>query len=304
MKQQEWIHNVMDQLDPALVEEGCPAQKRRARPLRIALVAACACLVLVGGAFAAREILGVPMFTPVESSPVDGSAINGFTTVIQPPENGGEAAGDQTVGPFKLPVERYSQQLRDAAAALRPHTLGYKEFTSWDEAEKFLGIELLDNAVLDAAQPAGTHRIENGAHVMNAPFSVTYTAMEGVLTGAGVEAGYFLNWKDIYENGVLVCREPVRVRLMVQSYTKQSPIAGDEMFVTFAFPEDYVIAHEDYVTPGGLPVSIVCVSHPGGFADYYAQFVLNGSAVTVNAACGSDSRHALNTLKEILNGME
>lgn len=324
MKQTDWNHHILNEIDPALVESAAaPAKKHSLRPVRIAVAAACLCGLLVGGAFAAEAIWGVPVFTPMDTSPMTGEEFHGFTTVIEVPEEVEIPEGtkvnpleEQEInGVFKLPVDSFSQTVRDAAANLSARTLGQMSFNVWEKAEQFLGKDLMNNAVLADARP-GTVFYGDGNSVREAACLVQYTAMDGILTGASANSVWYLNYVDMPVDGltdpdggtIISSSVPVRVEVLVQSYTKHSPIAPDEMFVGLGFPKNYTFTPETYTTPSGLVVNIVAVNRPddyyGQTTEYYAQFAFNGNAVTVSSAFIPDSDHALATLKQVLDAFE
>lgn len=301
MNKNEWTHEIMNHIDPTLIEQAdTPVRRRLPSAGKIALIAACLCAVLVGGAFAAEAIWGIPLFKPIDTSPVTGEPANGFTTVIELPEEATPPQGSRINplqnpkinGVYKLWEDIYSQQLRDYAATLKTGTLGKKDFSTWDQAEEFIGIDLLNNPVL-----------EQGA--AGFPCSVTVTAMDGNLTAAMAETVYCLNYMDMAENEHYSNLIPVRMELFVQSYTVNSPIAPQEMFIAFGFPDGYTFRTETYTTPSGLTASIVEVRNTSGAViDYYAQFALNHNAVTLISTFLPDSDHALSTLKDVLDGFD
>lgn len=325
MKQADWNHNILNEIDPALVEcAAAPAKKHSLRPVRIAVAAACLCVALVGGAFAAEAIWGVPVFTPMDTSPMTGEEFNGFTTVIEVPEEVETPDGtkvnpleEQEInGVFKLPVESFSQRVQDAAANLAAKTLGQMNFNSWEKAEEFLGLDLMNNAVLADAEP-GLVFYGDGNSVREAICQVHYTAIDGILTGASANSVWFLNYVDMPVDGltdsdggtIISSSVPVRVEVLVQSYTKHSPIAPEDMFVGLGFPKNYTFTPETYTTPSGLVVNIVGVNYfdkTSGepITEYYAQFAFKGNAVTVSSAFLPDSDHALATLKQVLDAFE
>ena len=313
MKQADWTHSILNGIDPALVESAAaPAKRRALRPVRIAVAAACLCIALVGGAFAAEAVFGVPIFKPMDTSPVTGEPINGFTTVVEQPEGSDPAA---PVGVLKHPVEAFSPTAREAAAALPAGTPGQLNFNSWDKAEEFLGMDLMNNPVLAEAE-TGTVLYVDGTAVGETTCRVDYTAIDGILTAAGTNGVWYLNYVDLPAEGltnpdgsaILSSRVPVRVEVIVRSYTDHSPIARDNMFPGMGFPEEYTFTGETYTTPSGLAVNIVAVSSPdelyGQVTEYYAQFVLNGNAVTVSSTFIPDAGHAYSTLKQVLDAFE
>ena len=280
MNRTDWNHSIMNGIDPALVEAAAaPAAKRSLRPLRIAVAAACMCALLAGMAFAAETIFGIPIFRAVGTNPFTGEELNGFTTVT-----------DMT---SKQPAERFSPAVRELAAALEQDGTDTVTFGSWAGLEEYLGVDLMNNALLD----------QGGQDL-----TVTVMANDGELTGVKADGVYYLNYLEVERSdeadggyGMV----PVRMGLTVQSYTEYSRIAPEDMFMILAFPEDYTLTHETYTTPGGLVVSIVGAAHSdpvyGPTTTWYARFALNGNAVTLSAGCIPDPDHALATLKEVLD---
>ena len=113
MKQADWNHSILNNIDPALVEgASAPAGRRNFHPLRIVAAAACMCALLAGMALAAETIFGIPIFKPVETNPFTGEEFNGFTTVIDAPK------GTVSGGTYKQPVDSFSPAVRELAAAL------------------------------------------------------------------------------------------------------------------------------------------------------------------------------------------
>lgn len=319
MKKEHFLSAMNDIDDSYLLDARQPAatKKTAIRPLRIAIIAACLCVALLGGAFAAEAIFGIPIFTPMDASPVTGDPFNGFTTVIELPEETQQPTGTSINplknpdinGVFKLPVETYSQQVLNAAADLNG-TLGQMNFTSWEKAEAFLGIDLMDNPVLDRAEPGLIVYSTNPDQPnIETVCNVTFTAVDGILTSTRTEAVYFLNRVEKYDGDILLGSTPVRLGITIQSYTKHSPIAPNEMFLVLGFPEDWTFTPESYTTPSGLTASIVGVErfdNDLGYSvtTYYAQFALNGNAVTISTSFLEDSAHALSTLKEVLDAFQ
>ena len=288
MNQTDWNHNVMNGIDPALVEEASlPAGKRSFRPLRIAAAAACMCALLAGMALAAETIFGIPIFKPVTANPFTGEEVNGFTTVIDAPE------GAVSNGTFKQPVDRFSPTVRELAAALEQGTPDTLSFGTWAELEEYLGVDLLSNPML-----------ERGGQDL----TVTVSAKNGTLTAVKADGVYYLNYLEVENPDGGYGMTPVRMGLTVQSYTEHSLISPDDMFMILAFPENYTFTHENYTTPGGLAVSIVGAvrSDPvyGQTTTWYARFALDGNAVTLSAGCIPNPAHALSTLKEVLDAFQ
>lgn len=291
MKQADWNHSILNNIDPALVEgASAPAGRRNFHPLRIVAAAACMCALLAGMALAAETIFGIPIFKPVDTDPFTGEEFNGFTTVIDTP--GGTVSG----GTYKQPVDSFSPAVRELAAALEQDSTDTVRFNSWAALEEYLGVKLLTNSAL-----------EQGGQ----DFTVTVGAKDGTLTAVKADGVYYLNPLEVEPSDELGGGHgmvPVRTGLTVQSYTEHSLIAPEDMFMTLGFPEDYTFTHEAYTTPGGLAVSIVGTSYSdpvyGRITTYYARFALNGNAVTLSAGCITDPAHALSTLKDVLDAFQ
>lgn len=124
------IHTALDHLDPQLIQEAAqavPQKKTRLRPLLLA-----ACLVLL----IAIPVVGITGNLLVEH--YFGDAI---------PDN---LAGQDLDAFFqvhsaeKIPISALSQEALDTAAA-QAEKVGFYGFETWDEAEEFLGLNILDS---------------------------------------------------------------------------------------------------------------------------------------------------------------
>ena len=318
MTPEQILNGLQNVNDEYLLDAAAPVRCRKCglRSLRIAVAAACLCAALVGGALAAEAIWGVPVFKPMDTNPLTGEAWNGFSTVIGVPETAGTVENSDVNGVFKQPVESFGRTVRDAAANLPDNTAGQMSFTSWEKAEEFLGVDLMNNSVLAKAQP-GLVFYGDGNSVKEAVCQVDYTAVDGILIGTRASSVWYLNYVDLplpergedtEEDTAISGSVPVRVNVVVQSYTSRSPIAPGDMFLSLGFPDDYTLASDTYTTPSGLAVNVVAVSHHnevyGQTTEYYAQFALNGNAVTVSANCAPDADHALATLKQVLDAFQ
>jgi len=107
------------------LEQGKPA-KRKARPLRVVLIAACICLALVGGAFAG----GVLPHVRVAELFGDGYELN-FDGVI--------CWTSEEVGQQML----HDLQVSDGSVR--------REFGNWNELKEYVGLSLANHPLLDCA---------------------------------------------------------------------------------------------------------------------------------------------------------
>lgn len=106
----------------------------RRRPLRMAVIAAAACLALVGTAFAVTEWadLNVRIYKTSPFINKDGHSV--------------EFAVDF------YPLDSFNQELI-AMGAAEDLSQQYKYFDTWDEMQAFAGVEVVHNPVLDSAEP-------------------------------------------------------------------------------------------------------------------------------------------------------
>lgn len=141
----EQVFELMNAIPHDLVEEAdiqAPAKHRLPKIARAGLIAACLCLVLVGTG-AAAVATGWIRITGVTTNHVHRS--NG--EIISVAE-----VGIVVDGRAYIPWESFSQEAHDFSSS----ALGlpkYKGFDSWDELERFLGLDIFDNPVLDQAEP-------------------------------------------------------------------------------------------------------------------------------------------------------
>ena len=261
--------------------DGASRSRKTARriPVRTVLVAACVCLALVGGVLAAEMIFGIPVFRTLDTSPVTGESVNGFQVGLE--EREGEA--------IKQPTTVFSDAVLAAAAEGQNISM---EFVSWDEAEEYLGVELMDNSALEG----GWYYPDESNTRTQPPAKVSLFAIDGKLTAVRTEGVYLMNEVKV-EGGTA----PVRVGVSASLYTENSPIGAEDMFTAYAFPEGYTITTEEYVAESGLAAVIVVVEDTVGVTSYFAQFVWNGAAFTVDTRFGPDGAQALATLKQVLD---
>lgn len=304
MNRSDWNHMILNEIHPELVEEAAvPFRKRSFRPVRIAVAAACMCALLLGGAFAAEAIFGIPIFKSVGTNPLSGDPINGFQAIVEQPET--TTTNPITTGVFKLPDTAFSEKAHTLAAE-KGHGWVDLRLDSWQEAESLLGIDLISNPVLNNAVIGSVYYAESEtAPPEEYVCRLTLGAINGKLASSSAESVYFLNYVDQYEGGVRVSSTPVRMALTVNTYTENSMIAPEDIFTTYGFPENYTFTSEHYTASNGVTALLVGVSCPDSDpTSYYAFFAWKGSAVTLKADYAPDPTHALSTLKEVLDAFQ
>lgn len=234
----EDILNLMDRIDPALVEEAERLSPKKRRPrLRVAVIAACVCLALLGSAFAA-EVTGL------------GVRIANFFS-------GGETPGHYDVlldGVEGIPLDSLPE---DILAAIPMHPI--IDFPSVAEAGEALGTELTGFAPFEI----GATKAQMHISVNNSPVHDTYCAilpslsLEGTLDFIKVRAQYFTYLPysaRLPEN---------RIDFTVSAYvfTEQ----GSDLYNTLPFmqyTDRTKLELEIFTAPDGQEIPIISDTHP------------------------------------------
>ena len=261
-------------------------RKRISTLLRIAMVAACLCLLIPATVLAAGSIFSVSKVTVCERPmPVDG--LPGIGMDIQ----------YENIGNYELKdFPRHLQKLEEGEIVLH---------TSQEDVEKYLGLDLIENAVLSADD---THQVaafdESGKNYQ---------------TYCGVWDGQFLFAKvrSVYK------RNGIRFN-MTAIATVEHPTMDEKEYhntnITYFDENNREILSEQYVTQGGIPVLIVTVmedSHLSdnnrALVDYFACFAVNNISYKIELTgwffdsydlekFTSPEEKAIETLTEILDG--
>ena len=307
MNNPDRIHDIMDHIDPALLQQGDALAKRPiSRIGKAAIIAACLCALLIGGTFAAEYLAGEPVVKLIGTNPVTGEEQQGFYTIIEPAENASDAVETPTpshndptglvtsIGVPRLPVSLLSEQVQALAAGYTNYYLSYTtlDVDTWEDAEELLGLNLMDNYLLSIARKVSTtYRRE--ADDTRTPYPhcrASVYGAEGNVHGAEIKAQYMIDDVTLY----------VQARL----YTEYSRIATADMFGAYTFREEVDITTQPYASPNGLRTTIVTVTHPDGTARHFVQFAQNSAAFTIEAVSGLEGDHALATLREVLNAFQ
>lgn len=280
----EFSLEVMSHIDPALVEEVELLKPRRLTPrFRAAVLAACLCLALVGTGMAAvaNGWIRLSELTSRQINRRDGTMLS-IATV--------EVISDS--GRSYVPWERFSPRCRDF---LRPF-LGmpqYKGFDTWEELEAFLGLNIMDNPVLDQAKPAVHEntsslggRTETGSCF--AGFHGTVEEPERIFLSA------------VYQ---FETHDGVPLYLALSSTIQITPresedqIAGRSIYQSNG-EEAIELTSEDHVTPSGQE-TVIITSNMGDIETYIQ---VNGTVFRLDVHCGSEyTEEGLRTVKEVLD---
>lgn len=298
MMEKERIHEIVSGIDPALVEEADGAgrgnQKRLPRLARAGLIAACLCAALLGTAAA-----GVASGWIRISDAQYGNYRDGQLSIAHV-----EVAVD---GTSYIPLENFSQQSRDYANSFLSLPQ-YKGFDSWDEAEEFLGINIADNPVLDAATLLTQPPSSEYAVVSDLPgvgqsirgfdeptkCSVMFDGRTDSPSRIWLKTQY--QFGDIYKSDEGNFTLSVNVDIITQPTTLKERHGG----ITFRNCDEPVT--EEYTTPSGLQTVIVTAHRPEyDTTDCYVSFQLNGANFTIFSGCAGDSDWLVSEIKEILD---
>lgn len=271
----EQVQEMLNYIDPILVEEADrPLRRRMARPVRIGLIAACLCVVLVGAVTAASLIGGFHSLKFFEGLVFDEypegenyyeGLYNGYTV----------EGGMEFVALSDLPQETLD------TAAEHPASTVAVDVHSWAEAEEYFALELPDNAWLDG---------------------VTQTSFRTNLSSDSV-GPTVLECRTNYRDG------DVRLEVNVTAYTERMYHPDYEVFQSALFPEgtDFTVEERGY--DNGLSVLLTVAEFSpedelrGRYGErlYRAHFAVGGVWYWVDASCKEAPERALESLETLLN---
>ena len=293
MNHSDWPHAVLNELDSDLVEEASVPGHRRTFRLRPALIlAACLCLLLLGSALASDGFTAFPIFRVVEEHFRDGN--------LRAYRNGWEIR----VETRPIPLSAFSRQARtfprDGQATPINSTCAMQGFDSLAGAEEFLGLDLLDNPILDSAQPMKGFSIvqEDGSDLPVYALLTRLWSEEDALSSASVSAALQLTGDTM----------PETVLHMTISLRTEAADPANEVVTTSLNRPGTSYRTEEYTAPSGLMAVLVEVTEPWEDAtyrvDYIASFSHRGAAFRIQAYCPSDPESALTTLKQVLDAFQ
>lgn len=231
------IHDAMSCLDPRLIQEAATPDVRRKPRLRPVVLAACLILLIVLPVMAVTGNLLVEHYfgdsIPAHLAEQDLDAFFRATTVE------------------KVPVSTLSQEALDAAAAQSERT-GYYGFDTWEDAEAFLGLNILDREQI-GSEATVPMMDENGRTVLCAPCHLTlHNSADGVLYA--IALNYFFQTRD-----------GVSISLNANAVTDQNP---NDNHASLGVSDDASTvlsqSSEQYVTKSGLQTTIVVSQYSDG----------------------------------------
>lgn len=242
----EKMMDVMSRIDPALVEEADAGAIRNRRGwVRPAAVAACLCLLLAGTVLAVESGL-LAEFIRGDEGLGDYSDLVGY-----------EIAGQYHVTTARrVPVESFSQEVRELSDSLSMEDpVGFYGFSSWEAAEEFLGMDVMNNPLLDSARMS----------------LIAIGEDEGYGPG-GIRANSVVSIHKSSETGELICVRVTgnynvdnrgNVAVTATLVTDRNPYEeGGGTNILYSAEQMENLEFQEYVTASGTAASIVCDTNP------------------------------------------
>lgn len=266
------FQGVTDVGDDLIEEAGTARKRKKMTPWRGAAIAACLCLALVGTAAAAR-FAGVWM-VDAQHEDMRGVQLGGGITCY--------------------PVDVLSEEVRalDGAYAL-------KSFKSWENMENFIGVDLMDNPVLDASPNP------NRIHI----YRDTYTTPDGLEVQDDVKGRFFARvsalLKTVHAVGFYEI-EDVEIEVNAILYTERATdrLNEDESYMGVYFQAEEELIQETYTTPNGLEVQIAWSDDTGNKSACVAAFSINGIPFSVVTLYQGNVETNREVLKTVLDGFQ
>ena len=273
-----------------------PQPKKSVKPiLRAAIVAACLCLMVPVTAWAAKNIFGVTKIT-IE----DGKDFYGKDAVVMHRD---------VENVEHIPITEFSPYLQELKET------EWLYFDSWEDAEEKIGVDFLNNTILDDENTQPYTRKKKYKYderglayaalkTKATPYRGVYYAADEQFFSASFSAEYYRQ----------------RIRFMITTYmTADHPLMTEEIFLVYhGFGERYYkenvnITIEEYVTKNGIPATIYYKDSdsPFGLIHPYAYFSVNNISYHIEftqsdsqqGETGAQTKERLLTLmREILDG--
>lgn len=245
--------------------------KPRAIRLKIAVVAACIVLMLPISVLAAEHIFGIAIFNRVEN-----------VIIHDQPGVGYEVRFDTVKG---HPLTDFSQHLQ------RLEKTTVVSYDSWADAEKDLGIDLIDNSILTDGK---TKKI------------LPYVT-EGALQTRHCEGVYCVADSQLYSCTISAVYQRSQVKFMVSArLTAKHPTIEQSHGSEYVYfqKDDPDFTTEQYTTKNGIPMTISVVSGVAS-TDYDVFFAVNDISYKISiVGCEGvwNDSHIYAVLCEVLEG--
>ena len=152
----ETMWEAMEHLSPDLIEAADQPRPRRRRALRIAAVAAAACLVLTVGVLAAEKLFGFQLLYLENSEDTNRYGLMAMETTKFPVSQFSETVQDYMENGMPVLDTRPADYAAEGTKA-EVVTLDIPSFSTWEEAADFIG-EDIPLAAESSVLAAGEHR--------------------------------------------------------------------------------------------------------------------------------------------------
>lgn len=279
----ERIMEAMNHIDPALIEaadrDAAVTRCGRRGWHRVAIIAACLCLILAGTALMA-ELSGVRIIEFYSGPASDNEGYDAAEKAGYMIEGG--------VAYFQL--DSFSEEIKSLALEY-PYGQVAKSFASWDDAEAFIGMNLQDNPLLDDADPGIPMEVSNLPMLGTRTNIMLQTACDESLSAVYLRGNYDLGG--------------VKVQLVAEIFTEQETQYFTEGYTPQTgrfYPEGTdIFQSETYTAPNGLEARTLLVERSYRDVECIALFELSGVRFTLSTRC-EDAALAQETLFEVLDG--
>ena len=191
----------------------------------------------------------------------------------------------------KVPVANLSQEVLDAAA-LQTERTGYYGFDTWEDAENFLGLNILDSDLLGSGT-AVSMMDETGRTVLSAPCHLTlHNSADGTLYAMALN--YFFQITD-----------GVSVSLNANAVTDQNP-NDNNASLGVSNDTSTVLSQnsEQYVTESGLQTTIVVSQYSDGQGWSIDGWTQKNGFVIRFCLSTPDQEHGIWAIRDLLESIQ
>ena len=266
------LQEAMGYLDPMLIQEAARPVAHKKKNLRPMILAACLILLIVIPVMAVTGSLLVERYygetIPSYLAKQDLDAFFRVNTAD------------------KIAISTISPKALDAAAA-QADSSGYYGFETWDEAEEFLGLNILDSDLMQSGVPIPLTDAK-GDPILNAPCHLTMLRNDDGLL-YGIHLAYFFQGSD---EGT--------VSLNVNAVTDQNPHGNNSSLGVSNESADVLQqTSEEYQIASGILATIISTEYSDGHGwDISGWFQKNGFVIRFSL-----SAHDVESGQQALRGL-
>ena len=277
MMNNQTIHEAMGCLDPRLIQEAAAPDIRRKSRLRPVVLAACLILLIV-----------LPVMAVTGNLLVEHYFGDSIPTHLAEQELD---AFFRATPAEKVPVSNLSQDVLDAAAAQKERT-DYYGFDTWEGAEDFLGLNILDSDQIGSGT-AVSMMDETGRTVLCSPCHLTlHNGADGTLYAMALN--YFFQTTD-----------GVSVSLNANAVTDQNP-NDNNASLGISNDAGTVLSQnsEQHVTASGLQTTIVASRYSDGHGWSIDGWTLKNGFVLRFSLSTPDQESGIWAIRDLLESIQ